>query len=288
MSEKSLKDQIDESAAPLIEHLKELRTRLLYAIAAFFVGFILCFSFATQIFNFLVVPYTIAASWLDMDMDKIRFVYTAPQEFFFTQIKIAAFGSLVLAFPVIATQIYRFVAPGLYSNEKSAFLPFLIATPVLFLIGAALVYFLIIPMAMWFFLSLEQPASAGQVAIENLPKVSEYLSLIMTLIFAFGLVFQLPVAMTLLGKAGIISSAALIDKRKYAIVLAFIAAAILTPPDPLTQLGLAIPTLLLYELSIYLVKRVERDRPSYDDDDEDDDEEEDGLGDTPASLEEKS
>lgn len=287
MSKKTLKDEVEDTAAPLIEHLKELRTRLIYCIGAFFVGFILCYSFATPIFNFLVVPYTVAASWLDMDLEKIRFVYTAPQEFFFTQIKIAAFGSLVLAFPIIATQIYRFIAPGLYSNEKSAFLPFLIATPVLFLIGAALVYFLIIPMAMWFFLSLEQPASAGKVAIENLPKVSEYLSLIMTLIFAFGLVFQLPVAMTLLGKAGIISSAALVDKRKYAIVLAFVAAAILTPPDPLTQLGLAIPTLLLYELSIYLVRRGERNRPSYGDDDDDDDEE-DGLGDTPASLEKKS
>lgn len=287
MSKKTIKDQVEESAAPLIEHLKELRTRLLYCIGAFFVGFVLCYTFATPIFNFLVVPYTVAADWLGMDLDKIRFVYTAPQEFFFTQIKIAAFGSLVLAFPIIATQIYRFVAPGLYTNEKSAFLPFLVATPVLFLIGAALVYYLIIPMAMWFFLSLEQPASAGQVAIENLPRVSEYLSLIMTLIFAFGLVFQLPVAMTLLGKAGIISSAALVEKRKYAIVIAFIAAAILTPPDPLTQLGLAIPTLLLYELSIYLVRRAERNRPSYDEEDDDDDED-DGLGDTPASLETKS
>ena len=261
MNEKTVKEQIEDTAAPLMEHLKELRMRLIYSIAAFFVGFIICFSFATPIFNFLVVPYTIAASWLDMDLENIRFVYTAPQEFFFTQIKIGAFGALVLAFPIIATQIYRFVAPGLYTNERSAFLPFLIATPVLFLIGAALVYFLIIPMAMWFFLSLEQPASAGVVAIENLPKVSEYLSLIMTLIFAFGLVFQLPVAMTLLGKAGLISSDALKDKRKYAIVLAFVAAAILTPPDPLTQLGLALPTLLLYELSIYLVKRVEASHP---------------------------
>lgn len=268
----SIKEDMEQTAAPLIEHLKELRTRLLYCIAGFFIGFILCFSFATQIFNFLVVPYTVAASWLDMDLDKIRFVYTAPQEFFFTQIKIAAFGALVLAFPIIATQIYRFVAPGLYSNEKSAFAPFLIATPVLFLVGAALVYYLIIPMAMWFFLSLEQPASEGVVAIENLPKVSEYLSLIMTLIFAFGLVFQLPVAMTLLGKAGLVSSAGLADKRKYAIVIAFIAAAILTPPDPLTQLGLALPTLLLYELSIYLVKRAEAARPKseYDDDDGED------------------
>lgn len=274
----SLKEDMEQTAAPLLDHLKELRTRLLYCIAGFFVGFILCFSFATQIFNFLVVPYTVAASWLDMDLNEIRFVYTAPQEFFFTQIKIAAFGALVLAFPIIATQIYRFVAPGLYSNEKSAFAPFLIATPVLFMVGAALVYYLIIPMAMWFFLSLEQPASEGVVAIENLPKVSEYLSLIMTLIFAFGLVFQLPVAMTLLGKAGLVTSAGLADKRKYAIVIAFIAAAILTPPDPLTQLGLALPTLLLYELSIYLVKRAEAARPKSEYDDEEEDEDEDDAG----------
>lgn len=273
----SLKEDMEQTAAPLLDHLKELRTRLLYCIAGFFVGFILCFSFATQIFNFLVVPYTVAASWLDMDLNEIRFVYTAPQEFFFTQIKIAAFGALVLAFPIIATQIYRFVAPGLYSNEKSAFAPFLIATPVLFMVGAALVYYLIIPMAMWFFLSLEQPASEGVVAIENLPKVSEYLSLIMTLIFAFGLVFQLPVAMTLLGKAGLVTSAGLADKRKYAIVIAFIAAAILTPPDPLTQLGLALPTLLLYELSIYLVKRAEAARPKSEYDDEDEDEDDAGT-----------
>ena len=268
----SIKEDLEQTAAPLMEHLKELRKRLLYCIAGFFVGFILCFSVATPIFNFLVVPYTVAAGWLDMDLDKIRFVYTAPQEFFFTQIKIAAFGALVLAFPIIATQIYRFVAPGLYTNEKSAFAPFLIATPVLFVVGAALVYYLIIPMAMWFFLSLEQPASAGVVAIENLPKVSEYLSLIMTLIFAFGLVFQLPVAMTLLGKAGLVTSAGLAEKRKYAIVIAFIAAAILTPPDPLTQLGLALPTLLLYELSIFLVRRAEESRPKseYDDDDDED------------------
>ncbi len=279
----TVKEDLEQTAAPLLDHLKELRTRLLYCIAGFFVGFVLCFSFATPIFNFLVVPYTVAAGWLEMDLDKIRFVYTAPQEFFFTQIKIAAFGALVLAFPVIATQIYRFVAPGLYTNERSAFAPFLVATPILFLVGAALVYYLIIPMAMWFFLSLEQPAGAGVVAIENLPKVSEYLSLIMTLIFAFGLVFQLPVAMTLLAKAGLVTSAGLADKRKYAIVIAFIAAAILTPPDPLTQLGLAIPTLALYELSIYLVKRVEASspKPEYEDEDEveDDDEAETVSGD---------
>lgn len=266
----SVKEDVEQTAAPLVEHLKELRTRLLFCIGAFIVGFIICFSFAPQLFNFLVVPYTIGASWHGMSLEDIGFVYTAPQEFFFTQLKISAFGAMIIAFPILATQIYRFIAPGLYSNEKSAFLPFLLATPVLFAIGSALVYFLIIPMAIWFFLSLEQAGTATTVAIENLPRVSEYLSLIMTLIFAFGLVFQLPVATTLLGKAGIITSEGMRDKRKYAIVLAFVAAAILTPPDPLTQLGLAIPTLLLYEFSIFLVKRAEDKRPAIEDDEDDD------------------
>ena len=174
----------------------------------------------------------------------------------------------MLSFPVLAAQIYGFIAPGLYSNEKKAFLPFLIATPVLFLIGAALVYFMIIPMAMWFFLGLEQTGGEGLAAIQHLPRVSEYLSLIMTLIFAFGLVFQLPVAITLLAQAGLVSPQALAEKRKYFIVMAFVAAAILTPPDPLTQIGLAVPTLLLYEASIFMARRVYKGSES-DDGDED-------------------
>ena len=271
-------ENMDATAAPLLAHLAELRNRLIWCVITFMVGFIICYAIATPIFNFLVEPYQVAVRWLDRDPAATAFIFTAPQEFFFTSIKIGAFGGLVLAFPVIATQLYLFIAPGLYSNEKSAFFPFLIATPVLFLIGAALVYFMIIPMAMWFFLSMEQPGGEGVVSIQNLPRVTEYLSLIMTLIFAFGLVFQLPVAITLLAKAGLVRAESLASKRKYAIVIAFIAAAILTPPDPATQFGLALPTILLYELSIFLARRVQP--PAYELDLDDDEEEEDeAIGD---------
>jgi sec-independent protein translocase protein TatC len=249
-------EDIDASKAPLIEHLIELRSRLLKSVIAIIVMFIVCFYFATDIYNILTVPYLRAAP----DPTTVQMIFTAPQEWFFTQLKLALFGALFLAFPVIASQIYMFVAPGLYKEEKGAFLPFLIATPVLFAIGACLVYFLVMPMAMGFFLSQEQVAGEGRVAIQHLAKVSEYLGLIMVLIFAFGLVFQLPVVLTLLGRTGIVSSQALKEKRKYAIVGAFTAAAVLTPPDPISQIGLALPTLLLYEVSIISVRLVEKKR----------------------------
>ncbi|MFZ2100629.1 MAG: twin-arginine translocase subunit TatC [Oricola sp.] len=251
---------MEASAAPLMTHLIELRTRLLWSVGAFFIAFIFCYALSAHIFNLLVVPFRWAVHLGGFSEDQVRFIYTAPQEFFFTRIKIGAFGGMVLAFPVIASQLYRFVAPGLYRNERQAFFPYLIATPILFATGAALVYFMVIPMAMWFFLSMEQTGGDGLASIQHLPKVSEYLSLIMTLIFGFGLVFQLPVAITLLARAGIVSAASLADKRKYAIVFAFVAAAILTPPDPLTQIGLAIPTILLYELSILSARYVEKQR----------------------------
>ena len=253
-------DEIEQSSAPLIEHLIELRGRLMWAIAGFFVAFLFCFFFAKQIFNLLVIPFTWAVGWAGLDQDKVELIYTAPQEFFFTQIKIAMFGGLILAFPLIAGQIYKFVAPGLYRNERSAFLPFLIASPVLFLIGGALVYFFFTPMVMWFFLSMQQVGPDNEIQISLLPKVSEYLGLIMTLIFSFGLVFQLPVVTTLLARVGLIGSAGLKDKRKYAIVAAFVVAAVLTPPDPVSQLGLALPTILLYELSIWTARMVEKKR----------------------------
>lgn len=248
-------EELEDTSAPLIEHLIELRQRLVKSVIAIAVFFLVCFYFADEIFNILVIPYQKGAGTTD-----VKFIYTALQEKFFVDIKIAFFGAMFIAFPVIATQIYKFVAPGLYKNERGAFLPFLIATPVLFLAGACLVYFLIMPLATQFFLSLEQEGGNGVAEIENLQAVGSYLGLIMTLIFAFGLVFQLPVAITLLAKAGLVSSDTLRDKRKYAILLTFIAAAVLTPPDPVSQIGLAVPTLLLYELSIMAARIIEKRR----------------------------
>ena len=254
------KEEIEKSSAPLIEHLIELRRRLIWSLGGFFVAFLVCFFFAKRLFNLLVVPFKWATQWAGLDPHKVELIYTAPQEFFFTQVKLAMFGGMVVAFPLIATQIYKFIAPGLYKNERSAFLPFLIASPVLFLMGASLVYFFFTPMVMWFFLAMQQVGTNDQVQISLLPKVSEYLSLIMTLIFSFGLVFQLPVVTSLLTRVGLLSSQALAEKRKWAIVLAFVVAAVLTPPDPLSQCGLAIPTILLYEVAIWSSRIIERNQ----------------------------
>ena len=269
MSKKQDEVDIDASSAPLIEHLIELRQRLMWAVGGFFIAFLFCFFWAKDLFNFLVQPFKWAVEWAGLDHRKVALIYTAPQEFFFTQIKIAMFGGLVLAFPLIAAQIYKFIAPGLYRNERKAFVPFLVASPLLFLLGATLVYSFFMPMVMWFFLAMEQTGGEGQVDISLLPKVSEYLGLIMTLIFAFGLVFQLPVVTTLLARAGLATSEGLKEKRKYAIVFAFIAAAVLTPPDPVSQIGLALPTIILYEISIYTARMVERERAQASETDED-------------------
>jgi len=246
-------DDIEASRAPLIDHLIELRQRLLWSVIAIAIAFVICFYFAEDIFDILVNPFERAAG------APVNFIFTSPQEFFFTQMKLAFFGALFIAFPVIATQLYMFVAPGLYRNERGAFYPYLIATPILFTIGALLVYFVVMPLAMNFFLGTQQ-LNESRVKIELLPRVSEYLGLIMTLIFAFGLVFQLPVALTLLARVGLTSAAGLKAKRKYAVVIAFLAAAVLTPPDPISQIGLAVPTILLYEISILAVRFVERRR----------------------------
>lgn len=272
--------EIEASRAPLMDHLIELRGRLLICVVAFMVAFIGCFAFSEKLYLFLVQPYVVSAAFHqtvgahghvspfdlilgtarlipvpDVDHQSVKLIYTAPLEILFTKMKLAGLGAVIVAFPVLAWQLYRFVAPGLYRNEKGAFLPFLIAAPVLFLLGAALVYFVMLPFVMWF--SLSQQIIGEGVAAELLPKVSDYLNLVTALILAFGLCFQLPVVMTLLGLAGLISSKVMAKGRRYAIVAVVVVAAVVTPPDPISQLMLAVPMVLLYEVSIWCVRIIE-------------------------------
>ena len=262
----------DERSMPLLDHLIELRSRLLTSAIAILVLFFICYYFAPDLYNFLVAPL---ADVLEKMGGQRRLIFTALHEAFFTYIKVAFFAALFLSIPFIAIQIWMFIAPGLYKNEKKAFAPFLIATPILFFMGGALVYYLIFPLAWSFFLSFESVGGAGALPIQLEAKVDQYLSLVMRLIFAFGLCFELPVVMTLLGRVGMVTSKGMKKKRKYAIVLAFVAAAILTPPDVISQIGLALPTMLLYEISIISVKIVEKKRGDVDEDEEDDDDDED-------------
>lgn len=283
--------EIESSRAPLLEHLTELRSRLIICVAAFILGFILCFAFAEPISLFLFHPFRVANTIFSAEGgghghgfgllralieataappeggEPLSLVFTAPLEFFFAKLKLAGFGAVALCFPVLAWQLYRFVAPGLYRREKGAFLPFLFASPVLFLLGAALVYYIMLPFVLWF--SLSQQLAGEGIEVQLLPRIAEYLELVTALILAFGLSFQLPVVVTLLGMAGIINSKTLASGRRYAIVGVVVLAAIVTPPDPISQLMLATPLVLLYEISIWCVKLIEMRRGKSEHDDED-------------------
>jgi sec-independent protein translocase protein TatC len=248
-------DPINDKPMPLLDHLVELRRRLMWSIGAFFICFIASYHFAGDIYFFLAKP--LADVLREMGNPDPHLIYTQLYEAFFTRLKVAFFGGAFVAFPVIASQIWLFVAPGLYRSEKKALMPFLLATPVLFLLGAALAYYFVFPFAWRFFASFQSTTGGGGVPIELLPRVSEYLDLVMKLIFAFGITFELPVLLTLLAKVGIVSSKGLKRFRRYAYVGMFVIAAILAPPDVITQTGLALPLIALYEISILAAKMVE-------------------------------
>ena len=247
----------DEKEGGFISHLAELRKRLIHSFLFLIIFFIACYIFAEQIYGFLVDPY---AKAVKDDGSQRRLIFTALQETFLTYLKVSFFTAFFVTCPYILMQIWKFIAPGLYKHEKIAILPYLILTPVLFFLGGVLVYYLIMPLAIKFFLSFESSGLSTNLPIQLEAKVNEYLSLIMKLIFAFGISFQLPVVLSLLARVGVVDSEFLKKRRKYVIVIIFAFAALLTPPDPITQIGLAIPLLILYELSIFSVKFIEKKR----------------------------
>ncbi|WP_170338335.1 twin-arginine translocase subunit TatC [Ruegeria arenilitoris] len=259
-------DEIEDTSAPLIEHLAELRTRLIHSVVAFLIGMIICFTVATPIFNFLTQPLCDVLSERGQDCDLI---FISPQEGFFVAIKVSLLGGFILAFPYIGMQMWRFVAPGLYKSEKNAFLPFLVASPFMFLLGASFAFYVVTPLAYDFFLGFQQFGAEGEALADGATaplsvvfqgSAQEYLNLTIKFIVAFGLCFQLPVLLTLMGKAGLVSAEGLGAVRKYAVVGILVLAAIVTPPDVITQIILFVVVYGLYEISIFLVARVERKR----------------------------
>jgi sec-independent protein translocase protein TatC len=264
-TEDDLEGPPGDKKMPLLDHLIELRQRLIWSALAFFVAFIVCYVFHKQIFTILVAPMNTLPN-----PEGRRMIFTAPTEAFFTYVKVAMWGALCVSFPIVAGQLWKFVAPGLYQNEKNAFLPFLIATPFMFALGAAFLYFLILPYGLQFFASFEIPrdAGAGAVPIQFEAKMNEYLSFVMALILAFGISFELPVLLVLLCRVGLVHSSQLAEKRRYAIVALVTFAAVVTPPDVFSQLALAIPLYALYELSIVIARMIEKDRRETEDEDE--------------------
>jgi sec-independent protein translocase protein TatC len=260
-------DEVEASRAPLMAHLEELRDRLIWVLGAVAIGFAICFVYAEWIYNVLLVPFENAARQVRGDELELQLIFTAPLEFFFVKLKLALFGAIALAFPVIAYQVWAFVRPGLYKNERLAFTPFLVASPVLFAGGMAFVYYLILPFVMSFALGQEQMGGDGRTQIQLLTRVSEYLNLVTTLALAFGVSFQLPVMLSLLGKAGFLTAGDLVRFWKFALVGIAAFAAFVTPPDPISQIFLAAAMFGLYGLSILAVKLVE---PKDKGDDEDD------------------